>query len=381
MKTVRHTTTLFYYDGPQVFEARDAIGGHYVAVMVEPEHGKDRYLVIGVEPERLRQFRAGLLDLRTLLAERGEAEWHLTTVEGGLNGPLTILPQTGPLAASPFLPDAGFLMHDRPAEEAALREARERNNLVLEIAVDPPEAAEEHRIRVGTLVGLLNHVQMMVKHAYGAALRDLALSTRRAIDRSDAHLMDVVIPAAEGSFRIVLEAAKTPDLLGQSELARALERVDALFEKAANPEQAAEVVRANPGHLAGAYLRLLRFLIQHNTGLRYSWAEPTFSKPSNRSISEGEATPLVSLLSGVSNLGSESVKLLGTLEEVDVTRLTWRIATPDGKYSGEVKQGGPSLVGLTTGKTYKFDCIEEIQEVEGTGREQRTLYLVEHRPV
>ncbi len=159
MKTIRHTATLFYYDGPQVFEARDAIGGHYVAVMVEPEGAQD----------------------------------------------------------------------DRPAEELALREAR--------------------------------------------------------------------------------------------------------------------------------------------------------SKPSNRSISEGEATPLVSLLSGVSNLGSEPVTLLGTLEEVDVTRLTWRIATPDGKYSGEVNQGGPSLVGLTTGSAYRFDCIEEIQEVEGTGREQRTLYLIEHRPV
>jgi hypothetical protein len=381
MKTIRYTTTLFYYDGPQIFEARDTIGGHYVAVMIEPEHGKDRYLVIGVEPERLRLFRAGLLDLRTLLVERGEAEWHLTTVEDGLNGPLKILPQGGTLAASPFLPDAGFLMHDHPTDQAALREARERNNLVLEIAVDPPEAAEEHRIRVGTLVGLLDHVQMMVKHAYGAALRDLALSTRRSIDRSNAHLMDVVIPAAEGSFRIVLEAAKTPDLLGHNELARALERVDTLFEKVADPEQAVELVRANSGHLAAAYLRLLRFLIQHKTGLRYSWAEPTSSKPSNRSISEGEAAPLVSLLSGVSDLGSESVKLEGTLEEVDVTRLTWRIATPDGKYSGEVKPGGPSLVGLTTGTAYKFDCIEEIQEVEGTGREQRTLYLVEHRPV
>ena len=29
MKTVLHTTTLFYYDGPQIFEARDSIGGHY----------------------------------------------------------------------------------------------------------------------------------------------------------------------------------------------------------------------------------------------------------------------------------------------------------------------------------------------------------------
>ncbi len=42
MKTIRHTATLFYYDGPQVFEARD--GGHYVAMMVEPEGDRDRYL-------------------------------------------------------------------------------------------------------------------------------------------------------------------------------------------------------------------------------------------------------------------------------------------------------------------------------------------------
>ena len=232
---------------------------------------------------------------------------------------------------------------------------------------------------MGTLVGLLNHLQMLVKHAYGAALRDLALSTRRAIDKSNACLMDVVVPATNGSFRVVLEGAKTPDLLGQSELARALKRVDALFENVANPEQAVDIVRANKGHLAGAYLRLLRFLIQHNTGIRYSWAEPNFSQSISRSISESEATPLVTLLSGVSNLGSESVTLLGTLEEVDTSRLTWRIATPDGKYSGEVKAGGPSLVGLTTGKSYKFECIEEIQETDGTGREQRTLYLIEHR--
>lgn len=380
MKTIRHVTTLFYYDGPQVFEARDSIGGHYVAVMVEPNEGKDRCLVAGIEPERLRQFRAGLLDLRGLLVERSEAEWFLASVPNDLSEPLFLDAVQDSLVESRFLPDAGFFLHDRPTEDLALKEARARNNLVFELAVEPPEAVEEHRIRVGTLVGLLNHVQMLVKHAYGAALRDLALSTRRAIDRSNAHLMDVVVPATAGSFRIVLEAAKTPDLLGQSELSRALERVDALFEKAADPEQAVEIVRANRGHLAGAYLRLLRFLIRHNTGLRYSWAEPGFSKPSARSISEGEATPLVSLLSGVSNLGSESVNLLGTLEEADVTRRTWRIATTDGKYSGEVKQDGPSLAGLKLGSSYKFSCIEEIGEQEGIGRELRTLYLVEHRP-
>ena len=190
----------------------DAIGGHYVAVMIEPQDGRDRYLIAGVEPERLRQFRAGLLDLRTLMIERTETEWHLAVVGSSLNEPLKIIPQVGDLRASSFLPDSGFLLHDRPAEDIALKEARARNNLVLELAADPPEAASEHRIHVGTLVGLLGHVQTMVKHAYGAALRDMSLEARRAIDRSDAHLLDVVVPASGGSFRILLESARNPDL-------------------------------------------------------------------------------------------------------------------------------------------------------------------------
>ena len=381
MKTIRHTTTLFYYDGPQVFEARDAIGGHYVAVMVEPDNGEDRYLVAGVEPERLRQFRAGLLDLQGLLTERTIEEWFLAAVPNGLNEPLALQPAAGKLAESGFLPEPGFVLHDRPAEELALREARERNNLVLEIAADPPEAAEEHRIRVGTLVGLLGHVQLMVKHAYGAALRELSPDNRRAIDKTDAHLMDVVIPAAAGSFRVVMEAAKTPDMLGQNELARALQRLDVLFENSGNPQKALATVKEHRGHLAGAYLRLLRFLVQHKTGLRYSWAEPTFAKSNNRAVTEAEAGPLVDVLSGVSNLGGESVTLVGAFEKANRGTGAWGLLTADGLFSGKVKEGGPSLEGLTIGGSYKFSCVEEIEEVEGTGREQRTLYLIEHEPV
>jgi hypothetical protein len=381
MKMIRHTTTLFYYDGPQVFEARDAIGGHYVAVMVGPDAGEDRYLVAGIEPERLRQFRAGLLDLRSLLTERAIEEWFFAVSPGGLNEPLALQPAPGKLAESEFLPESGFVLHDRPAEELALREARERNNLVLEIAADPPEAAEEHRIRVGTLVGLLGHVQLMVKHAYGAALRELSPDNRRAIDKTDAHLMDVVIPAAAGSFRVVMEAAKTPDMLGQSELARALQRLDVLFENAGNPQKALATVKEHRGHLAGAYLRLLRFLVQHKTGLRYSWAEPTFAKSNNRAVTEAEAGPLVDVLSGVSNLGGESVTLVGAFEKANRGTGAWGLLTADGLFSGKVKEGGPSLEGLKIGGNYKFSCVEEIEEVEGTGREQRMLYLIEHEPV
>ncbi len=380
MKTIQHTTTLFYLDGPQVFEARDAIGGHYVGVMVEPQQGRDRYLVAGVAPERLRQFRSGTLDLRSLLAEADGEEWYLAATAVGLDQPLALVPQGSSLMDSGLLPDAGFVLHDRPADELALKEARERNNLVLELAADPPEAATEHRIRVGTLIGLLGHVQTMVKHAYGAALRELSPDRRRVIDKTDAHLMDVVVPAASGSFRVVLEAAKTPDMLGQNELARALQRVDVLFENAGNPQKALATVKAHRGHLAGAYLRLLRFLVQHKTGLRYSWAEPGFAKPNSRAVAEAEAGPLVDVLSGVSNLGSESITLVGDFEKMNRGAGSWGILTDDGLCSGKVREGGPSLDGLKTGARYKFSCIEEIEEIEGTGRELRTFYLIEHEP-
>ena len=112
MKTIQYTNTLFSYDGPQVFEAQDATGGQYIAVAVEAQDGLDRYVVTGVGPERLRQFRAGRLDLRSLLAEAGSGEWYLTTPANGLDQPLVLVPQHTSIEASGFLPDAGFVLHD-----------------------------------------------------------------------------------------------------------------------------------------------------------------------------------------------------------------------------------------------------------------------------
>ncbi len=380
MKSIRHTKTLFYYDGPQVFEARDGIGGNYVGVMVEPDGEQDRFLLKGVSPERLRRFRSGLVDLRELLVGEGDKDWFLAVAPGGFAENFSLSPRSDSLEDSGFLPEPGFVLHDHATADETLREARERNNLVMEISVEPPEAAVEHCIRATTLAALLNHVQTVVKHAYGSALRGLSLDARRAIDKSDAHLLNVVVPAAAGSFKVLFEAAKETDLLGQSEMARALGNIDQLFEHAGDPVRALQIVKEHKGHLAGAYLRLLRFLVENRTGIRYSWAEPNFSQPKMGGISEAEAGPLVDALSGVSNLGAEAVTLVGALEKVDVNG-TWRISTQEGEFSGKVRDGGPSLVGLKSGGTYRFSCMEEIEEVESIGREVRTLYLLEHEPV
>ena len=77
MKSILFHDTLVYYDGVEVFEARDLIGGNYVGVLIDREGDLDQYLVTGVVPERLSAFRAGDLDLRSLLLDTSDEEWYV----------------------------------------------------------------------------------------------------------------------------------------------------------------------------------------------------------------------------------------------------------------------------------------------------------------
>ena len=141
MKTIHHYSTLFYYDGPQVFEARDAIGGHYVAVLVDlsfssvseewrRHHSGDCYLVTGVAPEQLRRFRSGVLDLRSLLMESDRDERYLAIGKINIDH-LQIVKFTTPLTDSGLLPDPGFLLHDTPTENRELRKAKKTKKLTI----------------------------------------------------------------------------------------------------------------------------------------------------------------------------------------------------------------------------------------------------------
>lgn len=131
LKTVRHNSTLYYYDGPQVFEARDDSGGYYLAVRVEPLNDLNRYLVAAVFPDQLLMFRNGWLDLRAVLAGTGNQEWYLATTAHGLDWPLIPLPQAKPLADCGHLPDEGFYLRDHCLEETVPNAAGEPKPLAI----------------------------------------------------------------------------------------------------------------------------------------------------------------------------------------------------------------------------------------------------------
>lgn len=385
MKTISHVATLFYYDGIQVFEGQDAIGGYYVALRVGEEPDADRFLVAGVSPEQLRQFRSGTLDLRTLLEQRAERQWYLARAAQAVGEAIVLEPQQADTIDAALLPEPGFVLHPAwlGAVELTLQEARARNNVVFVASLEPPEAAREHRIHALTLSGFLANLQTLVKHAYARALRAKPGGAPREEITADGHILDVVVPAAPGSFQIVLEAASRPDLFGYSEILRALKKLDELTVDARDPEKSLVRVRENRGHLAGAYIRLLKYLGDTKSSFRYSWATPQSSDVQTGGVSEAEAGPLVEILTRAEELGVESVTHTGPLRKVDVDAGTWRLGAfgEERDISGKVREGSPSLGNLVTDSLYRFICEEVIEEVFGTGREIRTLYLVRYEPL
>ncbi len=378
MKIIHYEKTLFEYDGPQIFEARDCIGGRYIAVALKPNNRKSRYLVVGTAPKSLQSFRSGALDLRSLLLEIGRDEWYLIESEN-INEDLFMKLQTASLTDSQFLPDPDFYLHDQPITNSIVSEARSRNNLVLALIADPPEAAESHRIRANTLAGLLRHFQSLISRSCQKVRKDAGTPTKRTEPRAD--VMDVVIPAAAGSFQILLESSTQSDSFEtNTELASGLQLIDNLFTNVVDMEDKQLAVENYRGHLAGTFLKLLQFLTKYETSLRYSWADPSHDEPNYGRVSLHQAKILADSLAQVENLSSEDVTLVGNFERVNRAKGTWGLLTAEGIINGKVSEDGPDLDGLTVGKCYKFFCIEEIEASSVGSEEIRNFNLKRIEP-
>ena len=111
MKTITLTEVLEYYDGIQIFEAVDSGGDYYVADLIGTEGDYDRYSVVGVNAPRLAAFKAGQVDLRSLMLDAPSGEWYIAVADGGLEDPLTLEPQHGPLEDTGYLPEEGFFLN------------------------------------------------------------------------------------------------------------------------------------------------------------------------------------------------------------------------------------------------------------------------------
>ena len=131
MKTVKLAEIMEYHDGILLFAACDPIGGNYLCEAIDTVGDYDRYAVVGVRPERMADFRAGRVDLRTLMLESPGGEWYITVADGTIDDPLALEPQHNPLTETDYLPGEGYFWGpEEPPDDGAIRRALERGKVV-----------------------------------------------------------------------------------------------------------------------------------------------------------------------------------------------------------------------------------------------------------
>ena len=263
MKTVSVTAILDYCDGTLAFEARDPIGGHYVGAAVKPgSNGQNRFIVAGARPERLREFRAGDLDLRALMLEAPGGEWHMVSADGDPGEDVELEPQEGGIAdiadAPGLLPLEGYRLEAAPEGDQVLKEARARHKVVLALTLSPAA----NRAKAGAVGSLLLLMQKVIEHA--------CPETELCVTEL-------------GPDRIILEAADPPKMHGYDRLAQGLQRMDRAFAAAGADSPESE------DRLAHSCAGLIRFLAGRGAGLSYSWAHPDMDASSGCGITAEQA--------------------------------------------------------------------------------------------
>lgn len=192
--------------------------------------------------------------------------------------------------------------------------------------------------------------------------------------------MEVLVPAAPGSFRVVLASAHPPDLCGGSFLRPAFQRIDTVFEQAEDPSGIVAHLRENRGHFAGAALNLLRFLNQRQTGLRYAWADQISDGATRFGVSSSAVARIVEASVSAPEIATETVALTGKFRKFNRRTGVWGLLTEAGPVGGRLREGSPNLDGLEVGGRYRFLCEERIETIRVSGKDTPTRTLVSHEP-
>lgn len=377
MKTITPTEILDYYDGVLVFLGNDLIGGNYIGMLMGSSNNITQYMVAGVTPDHLSDFRAGAIDLRTVLMEVPNGEWYIADVTGFPNTPFLLQPQSTPISSSKYLPKEGYTLEpplEPPVNDLLYREALKQQKILFEISLEPDGFDISKGISSNMLAELLQRVQSLVKQSYIKALSGLGKSELRRVDRENSHVLNVLVPAAAGSFKVLMTAAKPSGFFGTAEISRALHRMHLIFSDSADPETAPEKLLVHRGRAVSSYVRLLKFLDKYSSSLYYSWADPTQQEVRRGGFDSHKIHVLSDILLKKEALLTETESITGEFYKVDTSTMKWGLRVDNTTIQGEVAKGGPSLNDLTTGKQYAFEC--EVQHLESTLGEEFTKYTL-----
>ena len=362
---------LIFYDLPQLFIAKDQLGGKYVCLNVDTETDYARYFSIPVSINKLNDLILSNIDLRTAFQSSENGVWYFVTFDE--NEEFITEAVNFDEVPDVLLPEPDFFFPQvEEANQTIIKEATDKGNAIVHLSF--VDSHNSNSMDIDLLGDLMKLFQNMVKYAHKKWTA--AIKNRPDLERADNYLLRA-FAVSEGSFNIHLQSTAPTDLFGNSNIEAALIKIDEIISDV-NDGNLLDKIRQNKGHTIGAYKKILDNIIKHNLNLSYKWTSPGSTEVHVKKINKRYAESVIDILNSREDLGTEIKEFIGVVKEADVDNGKWRILNQDDnvQYSGKAEV--VSLAGITLDDVvYKFVCEEVVEMIKVTEKEKSTYFLKE----
>jgi uncharacterized protein DUF6575 len=370
---------LLYYDTPQLFVARDAVGTNYICMVVEQNSDFDNYACVQISEKKLEYFSNGHIDLRAVFASPEIKKYYQAKIHDFELNFFEIIPLENDELPEEWLPDEGIVIKIAQSQSEIVAESKDKAKTIVYLSLNPPESANEPRINTLSLSEALLRFQTMLKYAYKKSIAKISYANRKQLNVPENYQLDV-FAFAPGSFKVKMQSQSYPSLLGETEITRALHLVDQHVDNIDNVDSSLKLLSENKGHFANTYINFLKYIAESKSKLSYSWAFSRIKNPVTKQITSDQAQYLYEIFNQQDELKEETIELIGHFDKVDKKYGKWRLVDQENNsHNGELGEvEGLTLKGVIIGtKLYKLVCIEKITEVVGTSEEKKSIQLME----
>ncbi len=378
---------LDYYDGPVLITVVDAVDTTYICELINRVDGFDEFFCVPISQHKLEMFYSGQIDLRSIY-ENPEIRYFSILKVNNYKDAMSLVYIPEESISSEWYPDEGLKLNAYPVELDAsiIKDSRTKNAGIIEARLNPPEARGiENKISSVHLMQFLHLFQAVVRHAFKNSLKNLTKELKKSLDIPENYTLDVNATPA-GSFKIQYQITSSFDLFGNFPIESALDIIDKLTLKTDDVEQNLKIIRENRGHFVSSYTNLLKFIIDSDMPVSYSWTTPKKEGVIHRSISTTQALPMYDELNKREELSRTIIDVEGRAFNANEKKNTWAIeAKEDDKtliYKGTLSENaGCTVTGITIGKTYKVKLEERLETDVSTGKEKTIYSLIDYKEV
>jgi hypothetical protein len=322
---VHRQRTYLYYDQPVLFSAKSPTGRLYVVLLVEEEPGFDRWMLVPVSAERLREIEHGNVTLREAILTSEEG--IVLFLRESADGVEEVESASVEAISEDDLPADDFAMQIRDVGIAesvgSLAQARAKDLLVVKLH---PAEGPRSKITTDSLGHFLVALQSVVT---GITYRGTAARGRISAQLAERTSL-LVTEAVPGSFTVHMESASDVGLTEQTEVTQALELLLKLLAAGSDKDLVVETVGQCGIRTAVRYKHLMKRLKDDFTSATVSWGAPDATS-ATATLSGTQANEVWELLREQAQLSTGEEDVIGQLVGVDVDTLQFHLIDEAGR--------------------------------------------------